>query len=161
MMSDTTNYNSMSQHPQMTQDSRVESVQTTGWQGSAFNRKPQSEKLVCSPTPCLKVRNMFELDELDRDRYLPHKIHNSILDKCNVNNINKTILHIACDKKSREGCVYIKCASNDAAGLVYTALNGIWYNGKLLNVKFLRSDRYVERFPESIGYNQPIKPIKY
>ena len=147
------------QHSQMTQDGRIESVQTNGWQGSAFNRN--KEKLACSPTPCLKVRHMFEPDELDNDRHLAYKIHNSILDKCMINNINKSVYHIACDKKSREGCVYIKCASNDAAGLVYTALNGIWYNGKLLNVKFLRSDRYAERFPESVNYNQPIKPIKF
>lgn len=136
---------------------QVEPVQPNGWQGSAFNN---SEKLVYSPTPCLKIRNMFDLEEFDKDRLLPSKIHNDILEKCMINNMNKTIYHIACDKKSREGCTYIKCASNDAAGLVYQALNGTWYNGKLLNVKFLRSDRYLERFPDSISYNQPIKLIK-
>lgn len=147
--------NQMGQMP-LTQD-RVEPVHTNGWQGSAFNR---SEKLNYSPTPCLKIRNMFDLEEFENNRKLPFKIHNDILEKCMINNMNKTILHIACDKKSREGCVYVKCASNDGAGKAYEALNGTWYNGKLLNVKFLRSDRYLERFPESINFNQPLKPVK-
>ena len=148
------NINSMGGAP-LTQD-RVEQVQPNGWQGSAFNR---SEKLNYSPTPCLKIRNMFDLDEFEKDRKLPMKIHNDILEKCMINSMNRTILHIACDKKSKEGCVYVKCNSNDGAGKAYEALNGTWYNGKLLNVKFLRSDRYLERFPESIGFNQPIKPL--
>jgi len=127
------------------------------WQGSAFNR---NDKLIHSPTPCLKIRNMFDLDAYEKDRFLCARIHNDILDKCLTNSVKNSIFHIACDRKSKEGCVYIKCANNDAAGLVYQCLNGAWYNGKLLNVKFLRADRYVERFPESIGFNQPAKPIK-
>ncbi len=127
------------------------------WQGSAFNR---NDKLVHSPTPCLKIRNMFDMEAFENDKFMPTRIHNDIIEKCLINNMNKTILHIACDRKSKEGCVYIKCAGNDAAGLVYQCLNGAWYNGKLLNVKFLRSDRYLERFPESIAFTQPARPIK-
>jgi len=136
----------------------IEPIQTNGWQGSAFNR---SEKLSHYPTPCLKIRNMFDFQMLDMDSNLPQKIHNDILRKCLISNENKTILHISCDKKSKEGCVYVKCASNKAAGEVYEALDGSWYNGKLLKVKFLRNDRYLERFPESINFTQPIKFLKF
>ena len=85
------------------------------------------------------------------------RIHNDILKKCNA--ASSSIVHISCDKKSKEGCVYIKCNSNDNAGKVYTTLNNTWYNGKLLNVKFLRGDRYLERFPDSLNCADPVKPI--
>ena len=130
---------------------------TNVWQGDAFDR---SEKLKHSPTSCLKIRNMFDPATFDADKLLPLKIHNDILKKCNQSTNDKAgILHISCDKKSKEGFVYVKCVNNDAAGCVYQTLNGTWYDGKLLNVKFLRADRYLERFPDSINANQPLKPI--
>jgi ribosomal protein S8 len=134
---------------------------TNGWQGDAFNR---IDKLSHSPTSCLKIRNMFDQSQVESDPYFSVRIHNDIFKKCSQSNsdtfiLNTTILHIACDKKSKEGCVYVKFISNEAAGRAYQLLNGTWYNGKLLNVKFLRSDRYNERFPDAINYNQPLKPI--
>lgn len=95
---------------------------------------------------------MFDANDLNRDTLFHLKIQNDILEKfCNQASINTSILHIACDKRSKEGCVYIKCSSNEASGKIFQNLNGTWYNGKLLNVKFLRSDRYAERFPDSIN----------
>ena len=138
----------------------------SAWQGDAFNR---SEKLVHSPTPCLKIRNMFDQAMQDGDVLFAQRIHNDILEKCCASRnpvtgklivINHFILHISCDKKSKEGCVYVKCNGNESAGRVYQALNGTWYNGKLLNVKFLRSDRYLERFPESVNYVKPLQTIQ-
>ncbi len=143
--------------PTENQQNFDQNVLTNGWQGDAFNR---SDKLAHSPTPCLKIRNMFDSSLIENDPLLSIRIHNDILEKCSVcSNNMATILHIICDKKSKEGCVYIKCSSNEAAGFVYQILNGTWYNGKLLNVKFLRSDRYVERFPDSISYTQQLRPI--
>jgi len=132
------------------------SIQTNGWQGDAFNR---TDKLAHSPTPCLKIRNMFDTSSIENDPLMAIRIHNDILERCSSLHTVPVILHISCDKKSKEGCVYIKCNSNDSSGIVYQIMNGTWYNGKLLNVKFLRSDRYMERFPESINYNQQLKPI--
>ena len=129
---------------------------SVGWQGDAFNK---SEKLSHSPTPCLKIRGMFDQSMIDNDPLFASKIQTDILIKCNPNRLNDSILHISCDKKSKEGCVYVKCVSNEAAGRAYQALNGTWYNGKLLNVKFLRSDRYLERFPDSINYTTPLHLI--
>ena len=134
-----------------------------GWQGDAFNR---SDKLSHSPTSCLKIRNMFDLALINSDSQVEAKIHNDILEKCSPSNTKYfntlstcSILHISCDRKSKEGCVYVKCSSNEAAGRVYQNLNGTWYNGKLLNVKFLRGDRYLERFPESSHFTTPLQPI--
>ena len=142
------------------QSNEINTQSVNGWQGDAFNK---SEKLMNSPTPCLKIRNMFDTFLMNSDSQMAIKIHNDILEKCSISNSkfgnNFSILHISCDKKSKEGCVYVKCASNEAAGHVYQNLNGTWYNGKLLNVKFLRNDRYLERFPESAHFTTPLQPI--
>lgn len=111
---------------------------------------------------------MFDGNTIETDPFFQVKIHNDILEKCCTQEtnfggkktkkmINTTILHIACDKKSKEGCVYIKCSSNEAAGKAYQALNATWYNGKLLNVKFLREDRYLDRYPDSINCSVPLQ----
>ena len=141
-------------------ENTVPSTGTPVWQGDAFGR---TEKLAHSPTPCLKIRNMFDPVLVNADPRLTIKITNDILEKCSSSTtqmVNDTILHISCDRKSKEGCVYVKCVSNEAAGKVYQTLNGTWYNGKLLNVKFLRSDRYADRFPDSANSNTFIRLLK-
>jgi hypothetical protein len=142
------------------QSNETNTQNVNGWQGDAFNK---SEKLMNSPTPCLKIRNMFDTVLMNTDSQMAIKIHNDILEKCFISSSkfgsSFSILHISCDKKSKEGCVYVKCSSNEAAGHVYQNLNGTWYSGKLLNVKFLRNDRYLERFPESAHFTTHLQPI--
>lgn len=132
--------------------------QTVGWQGDAFNK---SEKQMSCPTPCLKIRNMFDSQAINQDQLLEIRMHNDILEKFCAKNYGNVgyISHISFDKKNKEGIVYLKCSTNEAAGRIYQLLNGTWYNSRLLNVKFLRSDRYLERFPESVNYIRPLQPI--
>ncbi|CAF0825336.1 unnamed protein product [Brachionus calyciflorus] len=135
-------------------ESTNDQTQMTGWQGDAFNR---SEKLTHSPTECIKIRGMVDQKTIISDPLCESKIRNDILKKC-PNAQSDYIVHISCDRKT--GCVYVKCNTNEAAGRVYQAINGTWYSGNLLNVKFLRSDRYLERFPESINFNTPLKMVQ-
>lgn len=102
---------------------------------------------------------MFDTNAIVLDPYFSVKIHNDILEKCS--RVATSILHIGVDKRSKEGCVYIKCATNETAGKVYQTLNGTWYNGKLLTVKFLRMDRYLERFPNSSSLTSPVLPLSH
>ena len=55
------------------------------------------------------------------------KIQDAILEKCGQNH---GILHIAVDKTSSEGCVYVKCTTTETAGQAYRALHGWWFDGK-------------------------------
>uniref|UniRef100_A0AAR2IVH0 Inner nuclear membrane protein Man1 n=1 Tax=Pygocentrus nattereri TaxID=42514 RepID=A0AAR2IVH0_PYGNA len=122
------------------------------WQGKAFpldrrNSPPNSL------TPCLKIRNMFDpVMEVGENWHLA--IHEAILEKCSDND---GIVHIAVDKNSREGCVYVKCLSAEHAGKAFKALHGSWFDGKLVTVKYLRLDRYHQRFPQALGCNTPLK----
>ncbi|MGH0144053.1 UNVERIFIED_CONTAM: hypothetical protein FKN15_045312 [Acipenser sinensis] len=106
-----------------------------------------------SLTPCLKIRNMFDpVMEVGEDWHLA--IHEAILEKCSDND---GIVHIAVDKNSREGCVYVKCLSAEYAGKAFKALHGSWFDGKLVTVKYLRLDRYHQRFPLALSCNTPLK----
>ncbi|XP_026182080.1 inner nuclear membrane protein Man1 [Mastacembelus armatus] len=122
------------------------------WQGKAFpldrrNSPPNSL------TPCLKIRNMFDpVMEVGENWDLA--IHEAILEKCSDND---GIVHIAVDKNSREGCVYVKCLSAEHSGKAFKALHGSWFDGKLVTVKYLRLDRYHQRFPQAQGCITPLK----
>ncbi|NXA77378.1 MAN1 protein, partial [Thryothorus ludovicianus] len=107
-----------------------------------------------SLTPCLKIRNMFDpVMEIGDHWHLA--IQEAILEKCSDND---GIVHIAVDKNSREGCVYVKCLSPEYAGKAFKALHGSWFDGKLVTVKYLRLDRYHHRFPQALTCNTPLKP---
>uniref|UniRef100_UPI00358FF445 inner nuclear membrane protein Man1-like isoform X2 n=1 Tax=Myxine glutinosa TaxID=7769 RepID=UPI00358FF445 len=119
------------------------------WQGKAFQ---WDRRTYPSPTPCLKIRNMFDPDmEVGETWHL--SIHDAILDRCRDND---GIAHIEVDKSSHEGCVYIKCLAPEHAGKAFKALHGSWFDGKLVTVKYLRLDRYHQRFPHAIHSNSPL-----
>nr|XP_055045606.1 inner nuclear membrane protein Man1 [Misgurnus anguillicaudatus] len=138
--------------PSMSPD-KMSSVPSKVWQGKAFpldrrNSPPNSL------TPCLKIRNMFDpIMEEGENWHLA--IQEAILEKCSDND---GIVHIAVDKNSREGCVYVKCLSAEHSGKAFKALHGSWFDGKLVTVKYLRLDRYHQRFPQALGCNTPLKP---
>ncbi|KAJ8733094.1 hypothetical protein PYW08_001392 [Mythimna loreyi] len=116
---------------------------SASWQGQAFETQEGSvNNLVVSPTPCLKIRHMF--DKNDDNSLLRVKIQDAILEKCDT---HCNILHIDIDRTSC--CVYVKCASPADAGVVYRSLHGWWYEGRLITVKYLRLERYMQRFPNS------------
>ncbi|XP_026218169.1 inner nuclear membrane protein Man1 [Anabas testudineus] len=126
------------------------------WQGKAFpldrrNSPPNSL------TPCLKIRNMFDpVMEVGENWDLA--IHEAILEKCSDND---GIVHIAVDKNSREGCVYVKCLSAEHSGKAFKALHGSWFDGKLVTVKYLRLDRYHQRFPQAQGCTAPLRASSF
>ncbi|XP_052781981.1 inner nuclear membrane protein Man1-like [Mya arenaria] len=129
------------------------------WQGQAFGETSQNNvnSLPYGPTPCLKVRNMFDanVEQTTDDWHLD--IEESILEKCQDNH---GILHIFVDRSSKEGCVYIKCSSCEKAYGAYQALHGWWFDGRLVTVKYLRLEHYHDRFPDSRNCRHPLKPSK-
>uniref|UniRef100_A0AAY4DF77 Inner nuclear membrane protein Man1 n=1 Tax=Denticeps clupeoides TaxID=299321 RepID=A0AAY4DF77_9TELE len=136
---------------------KASSLPSKMWQGKAFpldrrNSPPNSL------TPCLKIRNMFDpVMEVGENWDLA--IHEAILEKCSDND---GIVHITVDKNSREGCVYVKCLSAEHSGKAFKALHGSWFDGKLVTVKYLRLDRYHQRFPQAPELQRiPLKYILY
>ncbi|XP_018426791.1 PREDICTED: inner nuclear membrane protein Man1 [Nanorana parkeri] len=133
---------------------KISAIPSKVWQGQAFHLDKRNSP-PNSLTPCLKIRNMFDpVIEIGDHWHLA--IQEAILEKCND---NEGIVHIAVDKNSREGCVYVKCLTPDYAGKAFKALHGSWFDGKLVTVKYLRLDRYHHRFPQAITCNTPLKPL--
>ncbi|MXQ93909.1 hypothetical protein E5288_WYG022076 [Bos mutus] len=100
------------------------------WQGQAFHLDRRNSP-PNSLTPCLKIRNMFDpVMEIGDQWHLA--IQEAILEKCSDND---GIVHIAVDKNSREGCVYVKCLSPEYAGKAFKALHGSWFDGSCRDKK--------------------------
>ncbi|CAH2070825.1 unnamed protein product, partial [Iphiclides podalirius] len=127
---------------------------SAAWQGQAFETQEGSvNNLTVSPTPCLKIRHMF--DKNDTNPNLRAVIQDAILEKCGD---RCNILHIDIERTSC--CVYVKCATPIDAGVVYRSLHGWWYEGRLITVKYLRLERYMQRFPNSPSMGPFLKPSR-
>uniref|UniRef100_A0A672RCQ3 Inner nuclear membrane protein Man1 n=1 Tax=Sinocyclocheilus grahami TaxID=75366 RepID=A0A672RCQ3_SINGR len=125
---------------------KMSSMPSKVWQGQAFpldrrNSPPNSL------TPCLKIRNMFDpVMEVGENWHLA--IQEAILEKCSDND---GIVHIAVDKNSREVRILTAIFSPFKPAMPF-------FIGKLVTVKYLRLDRYHQRFPQALGCNMPLKP---
>lgn len=133
------------------------------WQGRAFESSSQGGSgaggtpvglSTYVPATCLKIRNMFD-PEVEYESGWARQIENAILEKCEG---NTGIVHIHVDTASREGCVYVKCTNLESAGQAYRALHGSWFDGNLITVKYLRLERYHDRFPEARFCQSPMRP---
>ncbi|CAL1531708.1 unnamed protein product [Lymnaea stagnalis] len=126
------------------------------WQGQVFGEKSEnnSNQVIYSPTPCLKIRNMFDTN-MESGENWESSVTDAILEKCK--NI-KHIVHIYVDVDSREGCVYLKCSSCEAAGKARQSLHGWWFDGRLVTVKHLKLDHYHKRWPDAKHATVPLKP---
>ncbi|ESO97091.1 hypothetical protein LOTGIDRAFT_226827 [Lottia gigantea] len=125
------------------------------WQGQAFgeHNDTATSSLRYSPTPCLKVKNMFDTAvESDQEWY--ESVENAILEK--TEDI-ADIVHIYVDDESKEGCVYIKCSSREAAGKARQCLHGWWFDGRLITARYLRLEHYHKQFPESVKAVRPLR----
>lgn len=113
------------------------------WMGSAFDK---SNKIKDPPSNCLKIRQMFDKYEANSPN-LQTVIQDTILLK--LRDKNCKIYDIQLDLKSC--CVYVKCATCADAGIVHEEINGWWLDAGLVVVKFLKQDKYHQRFPSSIN----------
>jgi len=124
------------------------------WAGGAFPLGKHVAAPLAPPTSCLKVRHMF--DVLQQGGGWVTGVKEEILRRCS----EAAILHIAVDTQSEEGTVYIKTAGMEEAGKVFRCLHGQWYRGQLVTAKYLRLERYHERFPDSKSSCTPMKSSK-
>lgn len=124
------------------------------WQGQAFETQAGSvNSLPCSPTPCLKVRGMLNNNNTSDsntaatanvDDPTSVSVREAVLAKCAQ---RCQLLHCAVDQAT--SAIYLKCQSQADAAVAYRALHGWWYAGHLVTVKYLRLERYVQRFPDA------------
>lgn len=119
------------------------------WQSPAFDN---TNKIPDPPTPCLKIRQMFDKYEVN-DPNLKTIVQDAILEKVGS---RCRIYDIQLDRNTC--CVYVRCASAKDAGIVHDEINGWWFDNRLVSIKFLRLERYVARFPRSSAGPVCLKP---
>jgi len=51
-----------------------------------------------------------------------------------------------------------RCSELDSAGIAFKVLHGWWFDGRLVTVKYLREQRYEERYADSRGASIAILP---
>lgn len=155
--------------------SQTQKISGVEWQGQAFafsdnkqntsatnesvnNQRQGRQKEFQALTLFLKIRNIFEREAQYVDQNYTTKIKNTILLKTAKISQNGThdIVHIEIDDRNKEGLVYLKCASLAGATNVFHALHGWWCEKKLVSVKFLKEDRYYDRFPHARHLNTPL-----
>ena len=125
------------------------------WQGSAFNSLNHNVAAPSiAPSCCLKVRHLFDKAIKAKGAHWVRLVSDEILNRCSA----ASICHIAVDTESNEGCVYIKAKSTDDAAKVFKTLHGQWYRGNLVTAKYLRDERYVEKFPDSKKHHSSMRP---
>ncbi|CAJ0937050.1 unnamed protein product, partial [Mesorhabditis belari] len=117
----------------------------SGWQGKAFGNPtvPLSPNIPKEAlTKFLKIRDLVASDGSDRvkaEQDFRSKVHPVIP------------VHVAyCEEPSTdEKLVFAMFRRPQDAHNAFMALHGEWYNGRLLNVKYVRENRYFDRFPEA------------
>ena len=102
-----------------------------------------------------RVRHLF--DENLKSKGGANWVRN-VIDEVLIRCKDANIFHIAVDTQSTEGCVYIKAKSTDDASKVFKTLHGQWYRGNLVTAKYLRDERYIEKFPDSKFHQTPMQP---
>lgn len=120
------------------------------WQSPAFDK---TNKIKDPPTECLKIRQMFEKYEASNPN-LKQIIQDAILEK--VAHTTCKIYDIQMEKQTC--CVYVRCATAKDAGLIHDEVNGWWFDSRLVSIKFLRLDRYLNRFPNAASGPACLKP---
>ncbi|VDK42480.1 unnamed protein product [Anisakis simplex] len=115
----------------------------TGWQGNAFNGQSQNVPQEAL-SHCLKLRGMFPSKQAsDRDGT---DVRVALLQKL----LPIRPLHLHVDENSKEGIVFVRFGSLDDCKNAFTALHGTWFNGQLVSAKYLRDERYDQRFPGAV-----------
>ncbi|XP_017461329.1 PREDICTED: inner nuclear membrane protein Man1 isoform X2 [Rhagoletis zephyria] len=112
------------------------------WQSPAFDC---ANKIDNPPTSCLKIRHMFDSSEVNIPN-LKQIIEAALIEKVGT---RCCIQDIQIDKQSC--CVYVRCGSEIDAGIIHNEINGWWFDKRLISIKFLRLQRYLARFPNSVG----------
>uniref|UniRef100_A0A915HKC7 RRM domain-containing protein n=1 Tax=Romanomermis culicivorax TaxID=13658 RepID=A0A915HKC7_ROMCU len=134
---------------EMQQPVREEKV----WQGHAFDAEEihnNSPKMIYFEF--LKLRGLFDPDT-ENEVDWPQHIQDAILEKLGS---NIRVLHLAVDMRSKDGCVYLKMGSAQEALDAFKILNGSWFSNRLVSAKYLRPERYYERFPDAVKAYIPL-----
>uniref|UniRef100_A0A1I8BT22 LEM domain-containing protein n=1 Tax=Meloidogyne hapla TaxID=6305 RepID=A0A1I8BT22_MELHA len=111
------------------------------WQGTAVAEgSPSSRVPDVALSCCLKLRGLnFSDNRTERDCLRKELLEKMSVVPKHIDFVNNTI--------SRESVVYLMLKDLNDAKKAFSALHSQWFDGNLITVKYIRDDRYAERFP--------------
>ncbi|XP_043216735.1 uncharacterized protein LOC122379003 [Amphibalanus amphitrite] len=124
------------------------------WLGQAFQTSSGVNAPVHTRTNCLKIRHMFDPSCETASSGWQQDVRDALLEKCD----GVAVMHIAVDDRSTEGLVYVKCRTDADALNAFKRIQGCWFDGRLVSVKFIREERYHERYSDAAGVTVPLRP---
>jgi RNA-binding protein 39 len=95
-------------------------------------------------TDCLLVSNLFDPNKQMAPGW-DASLSDDIVRECARH--NAAVTHIAVDRASAQGNVYVKCESVTAALAAVTALHGRYFDGRLVTVAYVPTEIYHSLFP--------------
>lgn len=68
------------------------------------------------------------------------------------------VLHVHVDRHSREGNIYVKCATIASAMTSVATLHGRFFAGKQITASYVPLPNYHSLFPDAVKATQPLSP---
>jgi RNA-binding protein 23/39 len=145
--------------PQYTLDAlNMSTVAAANISQTIYNNSQKSiAPMIPLSTQCLIVSNMFDLSQEISNPNWQIDLENDLINECNKYG---GLVHCQVDTTSKEGNVYIKCASVNVALAVSAALNGRFFGGRMIKSAFIPITNYHQLFPESEMVNLVLKASK-
>jgi len=106
----------------------------------------KADKPAATTSACLLLKNMFspEDPETKTNPNFEQELSDDVKDECAKFGV---ILHVYVDRFSTDGSVYMRFGTPDAASKAFTELNGRWFAGLMIEVKYIPEPDYLRKFP--------------
>jgi hypothetical protein len=94
-------------------------------------------------SPCLKIYHMFNVSDVAADPSLDDRIRSGVMTKCE----GLTVLHLELDVDNPKGQVYVKLASPAEAETLMARIQGLYFQGRSIEVRSVDEAHYAQRYP--------------
>ncbi|VDN01247.1 unnamed protein product [Thelazia callipaeda] len=119
------------------------SGKSSGWQGNAFRETARLNLSDRASSHCLKLRGLSSSGDGYETKC--QDLKDALLQR--IAPIRP--IHFYMEKDSKDGIVFTRFSSLSDCNRAFRLLHGTWFNGQLVWAKFLRDERYEERFPNA------------
>lgn len=116
--------------------------------------KPDPKPVVAQPieTTCFQLSNMFDPAKETEANWDVDIRDDVILEMSKYGGC----VHVYVDKHSKEGVVYVKGFTREAAITATKAIHGRYFDGKMIQAAYIPEANYVELFPDAATADAPV-----
>lgn len=118
--------------------------------------KPEPKPVVQQPieTTCFQLSNMFDPAKETEENWDVDIRDDVVLEMSKYGGA----VHAYVDKHSKEGVVYVKGLTREAAMMATKAIHGRYFDGKMIQAAYIPEANYLELFPDAATADQILQP---